>query len=188
LEVYFDNSATTKPYREVVEAVAETMENCYGNPSSAHKLGLEAERKLNWSRDIISKTINCGSDEVIFTSGGSESNNFLIRGFIKEGAHIITSSIEHPSVLNTCSELYNKGYKITYLKVDCRGKIDLNELANSIDKDTQLISIMHVIYCIFNLEFSNINAASFPDVNESAGAQPSEGFTQSRPADFKLGI
>jgi len=144
MEIYFDNSATAKPYREVVEAVADTMENCYGNPSSAHKLGLEAERKLNGARNIIAGTINCGRDDIIFTSGGSESNNFLIRGFVKEGAHVITTSIEHPSVLNTCSELYNKGVKITYLKVDSRGKIDLNKLSNSIDKDTQLVSIMHV--------------------------------------------
>ncbi|MDF2881420.1 MAG: Cysteine desulfurase [Clostridiaceae bacterium] len=144
MEIYLDNSATTKPYREVVEAVADTMENCYGNPSSAHKLGLEAERKLNGARDIIAKTINCGRDEVIFTSGGSESNNFLLRGFVKEGANVITTGIEHPSILNTCGELYNRGVKITYLKVDSRGKIDLNELANSIDKDTKLVSIMHV--------------------------------------------
>lgn len=144
MEVYFDNSATTKPYREVVQVVADTMENCYGNASSAHGLGLEAERKLNEARNIIAKTINCSGNDIIFTSGGSESNNFLIRGFVREGAHIITTGIEHPSVLNTCSELYNKGLKITYLKVDRMGKIDLNELKNSINKDTQLVSIMHV--------------------------------------------
>lgn len=144
MEVYFDNSATTKPYKEVVQAVADTMENCYGNASSAHGLGLEAERKLNEARGIIAKTINCSSNDIIFTSGGSESNNFLIRGFVREGAHIITTGIEHPSVLNTCIELHNKGLEITYLKTDSRGKIDLNELENSIDKDTQLVSIMHV--------------------------------------------
>lgn len=144
MEVYFDNSATTKPYKEVVQVVGDTMENCYGNASSAHGLGLEAERKLNEARGIIAKTINCSGNDIIFTSGGSESNNFLIRGFVKEGAHIITTGIEHPSVLNTCGQLHNKGLKITYLKTDSRGKIDLNELANSIDKDTQLISIMHV--------------------------------------------
>lgn len=144
MEVYLDNSATTKPYEEVVEAVAYTMNNYYGNPSSIHKLGMESEKKLNECRNIIGKTINCTRDEIIFTSGGSESNNLFIKGFVKPGGNAITTRIEHPSVLNTFKDMEKEGVKVTYLDVDCKGRISLEQLENSIDKDTQLISIMHV--------------------------------------------
>lgn len=144
LEVYMDNSATTKPYDEVIDIMTETMRIYYGNPSSTHTQGLKGEKKINECREIVSKTLNCSKDEIIFTSGGSESNNFLIRGFAKEGSHIITSKIEHPSVLNTCIQLEKEGVKVTYLNTDDKGKINLEELANNINKDTVLVSIMHV--------------------------------------------
>jgi cysteine desulfurase len=144
LEVYFDNSATTKPYEDVIDIMADIMKNYYGNPSSAHALGLKAEKKINECRDILAGIINCTKDEIIFTSGGSESNNFLLKGFIREGGHIITSAIEHPSIINTCREIAVPNVKVTYLKVDSSGKIDMDELANSIEKDTQIVSIMHV--------------------------------------------
>jgi cysteine desulfurase len=144
MEVYFDNSATTRPYEEVIEVIADTMRNYYGNPSSAHKLGLKAESKMNESREAIAKSLNCSKEEIIFTSGGSESNNFLIKGFVKEGSHVITTNIEHPSVINMCKELESAGVKVTYLKVDERGKINIEELENAITKDTQVVSIMHV--------------------------------------------
>lgn len=144
MEVYFDNSATTKPYDEVIEVMVDAMKNYYGNPSSAYSLGIKAEQKINESREIVASTLNCTRDEIIFTSGGSESNNFLIRGFLKAGSHIITTKIEHPSVLNTCKELEKEGVKVTFLNVDSKGKIDLQELESSINKDTQLVTIMHV--------------------------------------------
>lgn len=144
MEVYLDNNATTKPYGEVIQAVADTMKNYYGNPSSVHRLGLKAEKKLNESREIIASTINCSKDEIVFTSGGSESNNFLIRGFVKEGDHIITTKIEHPSVTNIRDKLENIGVRITYLNVDSNGRINIEELENSITKETRLVSIMHV--------------------------------------------
>ncbi len=144
MQVYFDNSATTKPYDEVIDAVVHTMKNNFGNPSSAHGLGLKAEIALNESRDKLAKTINCTKDEIIFTSGGSESNNFLVKGFTGVGAHIITSEIEHPSVLNTFRELEAVGTKVTYLKVDNKGRISLEELKNSINSYTRLVSIIHV--------------------------------------------
>ncbi|WP_346962315.1 cysteine desulfurase family protein [Clostridium sp.] len=144
MQVYFDNSATTEPYDEVIDAVAHTMKNNFGNPSSAHGLGLKAEIALNESRDKVAKIINCTKDEIIFTSGGSESNNFLVKGFTGVGAHIITSEIEHPSVLNTFRELESAGTKVTYLKVDNKGRISLEDLKNSINSDTRLVSIMHV--------------------------------------------
>lgn len=144
MEAYLDNSATTKPYEEVIEAVASTMSNYYGNPSSIHKLGMLAEKKLNECREVIAKAINCTRDEIIFTSGGSESNNFLIRGFVKPGGNIITTKIEHPSVLNSFKEMEREGINVLYLDVDCNGRINLEQLENSIDKDTMLVSIMHV--------------------------------------------
>ncbi|MBP2033633.1 cysteine desulfurase [Clostridium algifaecis] len=143
MEVYFDNSATTKPYDEVIETMVDAMKNYYGNPSSAYSLGIKAEQKINECRDIIASTINCNRNEIIFTSGGSESNNFLIRGFLSEGKHMITTKIEHPSVLNTCKALEKIGVKVTYLDVDENGKIDINELLESINKETVIVSIMH---------------------------------------------
>ncbi|WP_139903623.1 cysteine desulfurase family protein [Clostridium thermarum] len=142
--VYFDNGATTKPYEEVIEAVADTMRNNFGNPSSAHGIGLKAEKKLKDARERAAKTLNCSPEEIIFTSGGSESNNFLIKGFTAPGAHVITSVIEHPSVLNTLKDLEGSGIKVTYLGVDSDGRISLEELKNSLNNDTRLITIMHV--------------------------------------------
>lgn len=144
MEVYFDNSATTMPYDEVIETMVDIMKNYYGNPSSAHTLGVKAEGKMNESRQLVASTLGGSKEEIIFTSGGSESNNFLIRGFIKEGSHVITTKIEHPSILGLCKELENEGINITYLNVDRNGKVDLEELGKSINKNTQLVSIMHV--------------------------------------------
>lgn len=143
MEVYFDNSATTKPYDAVIDSMTETMRNYYGNPSSAYSLGLKAELKMNESRDIVAHTLNCDRDEIIFTSGGSESNNFLIRGFVKPGQQVITTKIEHPSVLNTCKALARKGIKVVYLNVDDKGKVDIEELKRNINKETRIVSIMH---------------------------------------------
>lgn len=144
MEVYLDNSAAARPYDEVIQTVAETMKDYYGNPSSAHSLGVKAEKRINEAREIAAKTINAGKDEIIFTSGGSESNNFLIKGFVKAGGKIITTKIEHPSVMNTCIELEKEGIKVHYLDVDNKGLISLQELSDNIDKDTVLVSIMHV--------------------------------------------
>ena len=144
MEVYLDNSATTMPYEEVIEDVCSTMRNYYGNPSSAHSLGFKAEQKLREIRVNIAKSINATSEEIIFTSGGSESNNFLIKGFAKPSSHIITTKIEHSSVANTFKALENSGIKVTYIDVDESGRIDVKQLINSITRDTQIVSIMHV--------------------------------------------
>lgn len=142
--IYFDNAATTVPYNEVIEEVSSVMKNYFGNPSSAHKLGLIAERKLNEYREILAKTINATKEEIIFTSGGSESNSFLIRGFLKEKGHIITSNIEHPSILHLCKELELEGYRVTYLKVNNEGIIDLEEFKEALSKDTILVTLMYI--------------------------------------------
>jgi cysteine desulfurase len=144
LEVYFDNAATTMPSEEVIEAVAAGMRNYYGNPSSAHKLGMMAEQQLNQCRDEFAKTINAVRDEIIFTSGGSESNNFLIKGFVKPGAHIVTTTIEHPSVLNTFKELEAMGCRVSYISVGEDGRIDLKQLEECITSETHLVSVMYV--------------------------------------------
>ena len=149
MEIYLDNSATTKPYEEVIEATSNTMRNYYGNPSSAHSLGFKAEQKLREMRLNIAKSINASSEEIIFTSGGSESNNFLIKGFSKLSlnkltANIITTKIEHPSILNTFKALEDTGIKVTYIDVDDNGRIDIERLIESINKDTQIVSVMHV--------------------------------------------
>lgn len=149
MEIYLDNSATTKPYEEVIEAACNTMRNYYGNPSSAHSLGFKAEQKLREMRLNIAKSINASSEEIIFTSGGSESNNFLIKGFAKKSLNklttdIITTKIEHPSILNTFKSLEDSGVKATYIDVDESGRIDVKGLIDSITKDTQVVSVMHV--------------------------------------------
>jgi len=144
MEVYFDNSATTEPYEEVIEEVSNTMREYFANPSSAHSLGFKAEQKLRKCRDFIATTIKAHSEEIIFTSGGSESNNFLIKGFSKVGTHIITSNIEHPSVLNTFKTLEKEGIKVSYVSLKENGEINIDELLESITKDTVLVSIMHV--------------------------------------------
>ncbi|MCB2296898.1 cysteine desulfurase family protein [Clostridium tagluense] len=144
MEVYLDNSATTIPYEEVIEDVCSTMRNYYGNPSSAHSLGFKAEQKLREIRVNIASSINAISEEIIFTSGGSESNNFLIKGFVRPGSHIITTKIEHSSVANTFKALEDLGTKVTYIDVDESGRIDIEQLRGSINRDTQIVSIMHV--------------------------------------------
>jgi len=144
MEIYLDNSATTVPYEEVIEVVCSTMKNYYGNPSSSHSLGFKAEQKLREIRVNVAKSINASSEEIIFTSGGSESNNFLIKGFAKASAHIITTKIEHSSVINTFKSLEDLGIKVTYIDVDENGRINVEQLIGSITKDTQIVSIAHV--------------------------------------------
>lgn len=144
MEIYFDNSATTKPYKEVIEETVIAMEEYYGNPSSLHNIGIKSEKKINEAREFLSKSINASKDEIYFTSGGSEGNSLAIKGLLKQGHHVITTAFEHHSVLNTYKELEKIGVKVTYLKVNNEGKISLEELENAINKDTVLVSIMHV--------------------------------------------
>lgn len=142
--VYFDNSATTKPHREVINEVSLCMEKYFGNPSSAHRIGIEAESKVKKARERVARLIGAEPGEIYFTSGGSESNNTALKGFISPGEHIITSKIEHPSVLNTLRYLQEKGVEVTYLDVDEHGIINKDQLRDSIKDNTRLVSIMHV--------------------------------------------
>jgi len=141
--IYLDNAATTKPLQEVIDIVAETQKNNYGNASSLHRFGLNAEDILDNCRNMIAKSINANADEIIFTSGGTESNNLAIKGFLKnKKGKIITTTIEHPSVLNVFKELEND-FEVVYINMDREGFIDLEELKNAVDKKTLLVSIIH---------------------------------------------
>ncbi len=146
--IYLDNAATTKMSKEVVEEMNYINQNEYGNSSSLHRFGYIAEKRIDNANQIISKIINCDSDEIIWTSGGTESNNLAILGYVYAnrhyGNHIITTKIEHPSVLNVIKHLENNGYKVSYLDVDKNGLINLNEFENLITENTLLVSIMFV--------------------------------------------
>ncbi|GIM48324.1 cysteine desulfurase [Collibacillus ludicampi] len=146
-EIYLDNSATTQPYREVVEEMCKTLTDTYGNPSSLHRKGLESERKIEQAREIIAKTIGVKKQEIFFTSGGTEANNLAVQGIAKayrmRGKHIISSQIEHKSVLDVLSHLEEEGYRVTYLPVDEEGRVRPSDLANALQDDTILVSIMY---------------------------------------------
>jgi len=144
MEVYFDNSSTTKPFSEVIDEVALGMKEFYGNPSSLHNLGLKSERKLKECRAILSKAINAIENEIHFNSGGSEGNNFVLKGILKSGTHLITTPFEHASILNTVKKLEDNNVKVTFLNINEDGRIDLDHLKNSMTKETVLVSIMHV--------------------------------------------
>ncbi|SDK60250.1 cysteine desulfurase family protein [Natronincola ferrireducens] len=148
MEIYLDNAATTKPADEVVEAMLKSLKEMYGNPSSLHRKGVEIEREIKKARKSVAKALGCSEKEVIFTSGGTEANNLAIRGLIKankrNGNHLITSKIEHKSVLALYNELEDEGYRVTYLDVDENGFISLEEIERVISSDTVLVSIMHV--------------------------------------------
>lgn len=147
-KVYLDNSATTKPKPEVIEAMMEPLTTTYGNPSSLHNMGVEAEKIIKQARRSLARTIRVDKQEIIFTSGGTEANNLAIKGTLKTmeryGNQIITTKVEHASVLATLEELEQEGWEVTYLEVDETGKLDLQQLQEEISEDTVLVSIMHV--------------------------------------------
>ncbi len=147
MEVYLDNSATTKARPEVVDIIQKVMLEDYGNPSSMHIKGVDAERYVKDAKDKIAATLKCKPDNIVFTSGGTESDNLAIIGSAearqRSGKHIITTVIEHPAVKETCAFLEKKGYEITYLPVDDEGVVNTKVLRDSIRSDTILVSIMH---------------------------------------------
>lgn len=143
---YFDNAATTKIKKEVLEEMKPYLEEQYGNPSSIYSIGRISKKAIDEARKKVASLINCNPNEIYFTAGGSESDNTIIKGIAqnkrKKGKHIITSKIEHPAVLNTCHSLEKQGFEVTYLSVDKDGFISIEELRNSIRNDTILISVM----------------------------------------------
>lgn len=146
--IYLDNCATTRPRDTVLNVMMNSLKEDYGNPSSLHRLGLNSEKKIKESREIISKYLGINRNELYFTSGGTESNNIAIQGIVNKygarGKHIITTKIEHPSIHNIMKYFETKGYSVTYLNNDKMGNIDLNQLRDSINNDTILVSLIHV--------------------------------------------
>lgn len=146
--IYLDNAATTKPRSEVISQMLRVLEEDYGNPSSPHNLGLQAEKHIKGSRQSLARAIGADQQEVYFTSGGTEANNWAIRmgarHYARFGKHLITTAIEHPSVLKTFRELVQEGFEVTYLPVDEHGVIDLNDLEEALREDTILVSLMFV--------------------------------------------
>lgn len=148
MEVYLDNSATTKAYPEVARLVADIMTEDYGNPSSMHLKGVEAEKHIKYSKKTIAGVLKVQEKEIFFTSGGTESDNWALMGCAyanqRMGRHLITTKVEHPAVLQTMEHLKEQGFEITYLSVDKKGIIRLDELEKAIRPDTILVSIMYV--------------------------------------------
>ncbi len=147
-EVYLDNSATTRAYPEVADIVKQVMLEDYGNPSSMHMKGVDAEQYVKQAGQILATSLKCKPENILFTSGGTESDNLALigtaRAMVRRGRHIITTQIEHPAVLETCEYLSKEGFEITYLPVDGNGIVDLDTLEKSLRPDTILVSVMHV--------------------------------------------
>lgn len=146
MEIYLDNAATTKMDDRVLEEMIQYLKDNYGNPSSAYKIGRDNKEIIENARKEVAKILNANPSEIYFTSGGSESDNMALKGIalgnIDKGKHIITSTIEHPAILDTCKELEREGFEISYIGVNENGVVDLKELEAKIRKDTILISIM----------------------------------------------
>jgi len=145
-KVYLDHAATTPVAKEVVEAMMICFSSQYGNPSSLHSFGREAKVLVEDAREKVAKLIGADPSEIVFTSGGTESDNFALKGVayanLGKGKHIITSQIEHHAILNPCNYLEKQDFKVTYLPVDSYGRVDPEEVRKNISKETILISIM----------------------------------------------
>jgi cysteine desulfurase len=146
-QVYLDYNATTPIDPEVANEMLPYIQTSFGNPSSSYAIGRKNKEAINRARLQVADLINAHPDEIVFTSGGTESNNYAIRGIAfasqGKGKHIITSSIEHPAVTEVCKYLSSLGWKITYLPVDRNGKVNPRDVSNAVQKDTVLITIMH---------------------------------------------
>ncbi|TAL64713.1 MAG: cysteine desulfurase [Bacteroidetes bacterium] len=145
--VYLDYNATTPTDQEVVNEMMPYLQICFGNPSSLYSIGKSNKDAINRAREQVANLINAKPEEIIFTSGGTESNNHSIQGIAlankDKGKHIITSAIEHPAVTEVCKHLNSLGYEITYLPVDTFGMVNLKDVENAVRPDTVLITIMH---------------------------------------------
>ena len=147
MEVYLDNSATTRALPQVAELVTKIMCEEYGNPSSLHRKGVEAEQYLRYARETLAGILKVQTKEILFTSGGTEANNLALIGCAmanrRQGNHLITTQVEHPAVLQPMQYLESQGFQVTYLPVDAWGRISLQDLENAIRPETILVSIMH---------------------------------------------
>ncbi|MFE5319905.1 cysteine desulfurase family protein [Paenibacillus sp. NPDC056579] len=146
--IYLDYAATTPPYDEVAETMIQVMKQHFGNPSSLHRVGVEAEQLVRQARTVIAKCLQVRPEEIRFTSGGTESNNMAIQGAARQyrhrGNHLVTTVIEHASVYETFRELEREGFRVTYLPVDETGCVKLEELKQAVSDETILVSVMAV--------------------------------------------
>lgn len=146
--VYLDNSATTKPYSEAVDVMTTVLREDFGNPSSLHTLGIAAEKYIKNARKSLATSLGASEDEVFFTSCGTEADNMAIMGAASarkhQGKKIITTAVEHPAILEPCKKLEQMGYKVEYIGVDNKCRLNMDQLKAAIDEDTILISIMGV--------------------------------------------
>jgi cysteine desulfurase len=146
--IYFDNAATTKIYDDALTSYVQVSQKFFGNPSSLHQLGVDAHQVLTKARAQVASLLSVQPEEIFFTSGGTESNNWAIKGTALEksvfGKHIITTKIEHPSVLQTCKQLERFGFEVSYLDVDSKGIVSVDQLKENLRKDTILVSVMAV--------------------------------------------
>lgn len=146
--IYFDNAATTKIYDDALTSYVQVSQKFFGNPSSLHQLGVDAYQVLTKARAQVASLLSVLPEEIFFTSGGTESNNWAIKGTALEksvfGKHIITTKIEHPSVLQTCKQLERFGFEVTYLDVNSKGIVSVDQLKENLRKDTILVSVMAV--------------------------------------------
>lgn len=147
MEVYLDNSATTACFEEAAHLMHKVLCEDYGNPSSLHHKGVEAEAYLRYANETFAKILKVNEKEIFFTSGGTESDNIALIGAAmanhRTGRHLITTRIEHPAVMQSMAYLENQGFEVTYLSADRQGKISLEELEEAVRADTILVSIMH---------------------------------------------
>lgn len=148
MEAYFDNSATTKCFDSVTDIMTKVMREDYGNPSSMHQKGVDAERYIRYAKETIAKSLKVSEKEILFTSGGTESDNIALIGSAmanyRSGKHLITSAIEHPAVIQTMKYLESQGFTVTYLPVDETGRVRVKDLASAMTRDTILVSVMCV--------------------------------------------
>ncbi len=148
MEAYFDNSATTRCYDSVREVVVRTMMNDFGNPSAMHRKGVEAEQYMKNAARTIASLMKVDEKEILFTSGGTESDNLALAGTAmaarRSGNHIITTAVEHAAVREPAAFLERQGFRVTYLPVDERGVVRMDSLEEALDEDTILVSVMHV--------------------------------------------
>ncbi len=148
MECYLDNSATTRAFDEVRALMNEVMDKDYGNPSSLHMIGVNAENYIKYAKKVFAKNLKVNEKEIYFTSGGTESDNMVLIGCAdankRRGKHIITTNVEHPAILQTTEYLEKLGYRVTYLHVDNTGRVDVSELKEALCEDTILVSVMYV--------------------------------------------
>ena len=145
--IYLDHAATSPVHPKVIDSIVSVLNESFGNPSSIHSYGRDARRLLDESRMAISASIGAKFNEIVFTSGGTEADNYAIMGVAEamesQGKHIITTAIEHHAVLHTCEYLEKQGYEVTYLDVNDKGFVAVEDVKNALREDTVLVTVMY---------------------------------------------